>query len=181
MHVLAVDCCHLAAQLQVTSRSISGPGGSMLMIPLIDLANHCSISSSHANGSQGNGTAAANPRVAPDQLRFRTSGGAAAGPGQQGAGSPGGGVVLELVAGQALAAGDEVGPSWLGCPVGVSGRSLSAWEASSCDRVTGTGRRRTGEDWGAWIRTDLHWPPTALQCTRGPAREPCVNGLPLWG
>lgn len=96
------------ATCMVTSRSISGPGGSMLMIPLIDLANHCSISSSHANGSQGNGTAAANPRVAPDQLRFRTSGGAAAGPGQQGAGSPGGGVVLELVAGQALAAGDEV-------------------------------------------------------------------------
>ena len=143
--------------VQVTSRSIAGPPAAvgstasstgtgtgtssqpatMLLIPLIDLANHCTLGSSGANRSSssgisstahGSGTTTSDGssstdgdgssrgssrgrsgdvqgRSTPDVLRFRTEGGAA---GSLGSGTAGR-VVLELVAGQDLEAGQEVG------------------------------------------------------------------------
>ncbi|KAG2488223.1 hypothetical protein HYH03_013216 [Edaphochlamys debaryana] len=83
------------ATCMVSSRSISGPGGAMLAIPLIDLANHC--------GSRA--------RRQPDTLRFRrlTAGEAGAEGAEAGAKGVGAGdMVLELVAGADLQPGEEV-------------------------------------------------------------------------
>ncbi|GFR49995.1 hypothetical protein Agub_g12141, partial [Astrephomene gubernaculifera] len=128
------------ATCMVTSRSISGPGGSLLLIPLIDLANHCTgrppppsltpqqdstqsdtNADAGSNSSKGGDTATADavatasadpptgskvsPRR-PDQLRFVVGSGGSGGGG--GGGGSSGDVMLELVAGQDLAAGEEV-------------------------------------------------------------------------